>query len=69
MKCTDFVVMRDDLQQGKFVATQLPDVAAVADDALLVKIDRFAFTPTRSKECWRELISRTHRAHPPRFSA
>jgi len=44
MNSADFVVMRDDLQQGKFIATQLPDAASLPDDALLVKIDRFAFT-------------------------
>jgi hypothetical protein len=36
--------MRDDLQQGKFVEMSFPDVVALPDDALLVKIDRFAFT-------------------------
>jgi hypothetical protein len=44
MKATDFVVARDDLQQCKLIATQIPDGAALPDDALLIKIDRFAFT-------------------------
>jgi hypothetical protein len=44
MKSIDFVVARDDLQQCKFIETSLPDAAALPDDALLIKIDRFAFT-------------------------
>jgi hypothetical protein len=44
MKSTDFVVARNDLQQCKFIETMLPDAATLPDDALLVKIDRFAFT-------------------------
>jgi hypothetical protein len=44
MKSTDFIVARDDLRQCKFIETQLPDAAALPDEALLVKIDRFAFT-------------------------
>jgi len=44
MKSTDFIVARNDLQQCKFIETQLPDAAALPDDALLIKIDRFAFT-------------------------
>jgi hypothetical protein len=44
MKSTDFVVARNDLQQCKFIETMLPDTAALPDDALLVKIERFAFT-------------------------
>jgi hypothetical protein len=44
MKSTDFVVARSDLQQYKFIETQMPDRAALPDDALLIKIDRFAFT-------------------------
>jgi hypothetical protein len=43
MKSTDFIVARDDLRQCKFIETQLPD-AALPDEALLIKIDRFAFT-------------------------
>jgi len=44
MKSSDFVVMRNDLRQCKFIKTQLPDAAALPDDALLIKVDRFAFT-------------------------
>jgi hypothetical protein len=44
MKSTDFIVARNDLQQCKFIETQLPDAAALPDEALLIKIDRFAFT-------------------------
>jgi Protein of unknown function (DUF2855) len=44
MNSTDFVVARNDLQQCKFIETRLPDAATLPDEALLVKIDRFAFT-------------------------
>src|SRR4029078_7766965 len=44
MPSTDFVVARNDLQQCKVIETQLPDAAALPDDALLVKVTRFAFT-------------------------
>jgi hypothetical protein len=44
MKSTDFIVARDGLQQCKLIETQLPDLAALPDEALLIKIDRFAFT-------------------------
>jgi hypothetical protein len=44
MKSTDFVVARTDLQQCKFIETQLPDAAALPDEALLLKVDRFALT-------------------------
>ncbi len=44
MKSTDFIVTRDDLQQCKFIQTQLPDAAELPDEALLVKVERFAFT-------------------------
>jgi hypothetical protein len=42
MQATDFVVAKHDLQQCKFIVTALPD--ALPSDALLVKVDRFAFT-------------------------
>jgi hypothetical protein len=42
MKSADFVVARHDLQQCKFIEREL--AAALHDEALLVKIDRFAFT-------------------------
>jgi hypothetical protein len=44
MKSIDFVVARDDLQQCKVIETQLPDAAALPDDALLVKVASFALT-------------------------
>lgn len=44
MKSTDFVVARDDLQQCKLIETELPDAAALPDEALLVKVSSFAFT-------------------------
>ena len=44
MHATDFVVARNDLQQSKVIDTQLPDTAALPDDALLVKVTKFAFT-------------------------
>ena len=44
MTSIDFVVARNDLQQCKFIETALPDAAMLPDEALLVKIDRFAFT-------------------------
>ncbi len=44
MTSTDFVVARNDLQQYKVIETSLPDAATVPDDALLVKVTRFALT-------------------------
>ena len=44
MKSTDFVVARHDLRDCKFIETRLPDADALPDEALLVKVDRFAFT-------------------------
>ena len=44
MTSTDFVVARNDLQHCKTIETQLPDAAALPDDALLVKVTRFALT-------------------------
>jgi Protein of unknown function (DUF2855) len=44
MNSTSFIVARNDLQQCKFIETQLPDAASLPDEALLIKIDRFAFT-------------------------
>ncbi len=44
MKATDFVVARDNLEQSKLIETQLPDGATLPDGALLVRVDRFAFT-------------------------
>jgi hypothetical protein len=42
MQATDFVVAKHDLQQWKLIVTALPD--ALPSDALLVGVDRFAFT-------------------------
>jgi hypothetical protein len=44
MQVADFIVARNDLQNCRLIDTRLPDVAALPDDALLVKVDRFAFT-------------------------
>jgi hypothetical protein len=44
MKAIDFVVARNDLQQCKLIETRLPDAATLPSEALLVKVDRFAFT-------------------------
>ncbi|WP_407178287.1 DUF2855 family protein [Bradyrhizobium sp. STM 3562] len=44
MNCTAFVVARDDLKQSKLIETQLPDQAHLPSEALLVKVERFAFT-------------------------
>src|SRR6476646_10242264 len=44
MHATDFVVARNDLQQCKVIETQLPDAAALPEEALLVRVTRFAFT-------------------------
>ena len=44
MKSTDFIVARSDLHDCKFIETPLPDVPALTDEALLVKVDRFALT-------------------------
>ena len=44
MNATEFIVARDDLQQCKIIETQLPDATELPDEALLVRIDRFAFT-------------------------
>ncbi|QIO36544.1 DUF2855 family protein [Bradyrhizobium sp. 1(2017)] len=44
MTSTDFIVARDDLEQCKLIETTIPDAAALPQDALLVKVERFAFT-------------------------
>jgi hypothetical protein len=44
MKSIDFVVARHDLQQCKIIEMQLPDATSLPDDALLVKVERFALT-------------------------
>jgi hypothetical protein len=43
MKSTDFVVARHDLQQCKLIDVEIDD-ARLPQDALLIKVDRFAFT-------------------------
>lgn len=44
MTATDFIVARNDLEQCKLIETAIPDIAALPPDALLVKVERFAFT-------------------------
>ncbi|CAN5401146.1 DUF2855 family protein [soil metagenome] len=39
-----FVVARDDFQHCKLIETTLPDAADLPDEALLLRVDRFAFT-------------------------
>jgi hypothetical protein len=41
---TDFVVARDDFARCQFIATSIPAVAELPDEALLIRIERFAFT-------------------------
>ncbi|WP_063694676.1 DUF2855 family protein [Bradyrhizobium stylosanthis] len=44
MTATDFIVARDNLETCRTIATELPPVDALPQDALLVKVDRFALT-------------------------
>jgi hypothetical protein len=44
MNATDFIVARNDLQQCKTIEMQLPGAAEFPDGALVIRIDRFAFT-------------------------
>lgn len=44
MTSSDFIVARDDFEQCKVIETTLPEPDALPPDALLVKVDRFAFT-------------------------
>jgi len=44
MNSTDFIVARDDLHHCKFIETTIPDATELPDDALLIKVDRFALT-------------------------
>ena len=44
MTSIDFVVAKNDLDQCKVVTTELPGADALPTDALLLKVDRFAFT-------------------------
>src|SRR6201981_3257931 len=48
MKSTDFIVARHNLQDCKFIEARLPDANALADETLLIKVDRFAFTANNS---------------------
>jgi hypothetical protein len=41
---TDFIVARDDFARCKFIETSIASAADLPDEALLVKVDRFAFT-------------------------
>jgi hypothetical protein len=41
---TQFIVARDDLKQSKFIETALPASKDLPEDAVLVKVERFAFT-------------------------
>jgi hypothetical protein len=41
---TDFIVARDNLTRCEFIETPIPSVADLPDDALLVEVERFAFT-------------------------
>jgi hypothetical protein len=50
MKCTDFIVMRDDLQQGKFVPTQLPTWRRCPTARCWSKSIASLSPPTSSKE-------------------
>src|SRR5206468_7161511 len=40
----DFIVARDDFARCKFIETSIVSAADLPDEALLVKVDRFAFT-------------------------
>src|SRR3984885_13052686 len=44
MNSIDFIVARHDFQECKFIETRLPDADALPEEALVVKVDRFAFT-------------------------
>ncbi|MDU6494562.1 DUF2855 family protein [Bradyrhizobium sp.] len=44
MQSNDFIVARQDLETCRTISTERPDRDALPSDALLVKVDRFAFT-------------------------
>jgi hypothetical protein len=44
MNASHFIVSRDDLKQSKFIDTALPGAADLPEEAVLVKVERFAFT-------------------------
>jgi hypothetical protein len=44
MNASQLIVARDDLKQSKFIETALPEANDLHGEALLVKVERFAFT-------------------------
>jgi len=44
MNASQFAVARDDLKQSKFIETVLPEGNDLPEEAVLVKVERFAFT-------------------------
>ena len=44
MNSTDFIVARNDFEQCRTIETELAEADTLPPDALLVKVDRFAFT-------------------------
>jgi Protein of unknown function (DUF2855) len=44
MQATEFVVAKNDLKQCRMIEARLADADALSSEALLVKVDRFAFT-------------------------
>jgi Protein of unknown function (DUF2855) len=44
MNASQFIVARDDLSQSKFIETALPYSKDLPEEAVLVKVERFAFT-------------------------
>jgi hypothetical protein len=44
MNTSQLIVARDDLSQSKFIETALPEGKDLPEDAVLVKVERFAFT-------------------------
>jgi hypothetical protein len=44
MNASHFIVARDDLKQSKFIETALPAAKDLPEEAVLVKVERFAFT-------------------------
>jgi hypothetical protein len=44
MNASHFIVARDDLKQSKFIETSLPEGKDLPEEAVLVKVERFAFT-------------------------
>jgi Protein of unknown function (DUF2855) len=44
MNAADFIVARNNLQECRFIETELPEADSLPDEALLVKVERFAFT-------------------------